>query len=368
MTTTAFSRSARWIAPCVLLSAQVALAQSAPAPAEPPEAEAPAPAGDDTPDAAPAETPAAETPDAETPDAEVPAAEPAPEAAPAFKEVKGPAAPEPTPQRRVAVLDLKASDNDAPVANALASVLTAELGRRDDVTAVSRNEVRALLEQQSTAAMLGCESEKCAADLAKVLDADAIVAGSVDFLDGAHVVSLSYIDPAGAVETRRLEWTWRGPTAELVTLAGPAVHTLVLGDAAAGLTGRLQVDTEDGAEIVVDGESRGAAPLAEPLAGLAIGVHDVLVRKDGFTERQTSVAVAADETAYASVPLEALPFYAQGWFWGTVAAASAGVLVASASVTAFVVAASIPLPPKTIDVKGELPAAAQGLDAAGGAQ
>jgi hypothetical protein len=275
----------------------------------------------------------------------------------------------PATARKVAVLDLRAADDDAPLANALAAVLTSELGRRDGHRAISRNEVRALVEQQSASALLGCESEKCAADLGSVLEADGIVTGSVDFVDEAYLVSLALIDPTGKATTQRLEWAWHGPTAELVTIAGPAVDTLVLGDGASALRGALRVDAPDGAEIQLNGETLGTAPLDTPTTGLPIGVHDLVVRLDGYSETRSSAVVTANETSVTSVTLDALPFYSQGWFWGTVAATAGGVVVTAASITAFVLASTLPLPPKVIEVDAGLPAAAQGLsDSEGGAR
>lgn len=273
-----------------------------------------------------------------------------------------------TAVRKVAVLDLRSSEENAPLASALAAVLTSELGRRDGIQAISRNELRALLEQQATSALLGCESEKCAADLAGVIDADGIVTGAVDFIDGALIVSLAMIDPEGTTPTRRLEWTWRGSAAELVTIANPAVHRLLLGAAADSLKGSLRVGAPDGAEIVVDGESVAAAPLEDALTDLSIGVHEVVVRQDGFAEKHTSVAVSPSETSIVDVTLDPLPFYTQGWFWGTVAAATGGVVITAASVTAFVIASSLPLPAKVIDVSAGAPAATRGLTAPEGGQ
>jgi hypothetical protein len=270
--------------------------------------------------------------------------------------------------RKIAVLDLRTSQQDAPLGNALAAVLTSELGRRPGIRAISRNEVRALVEQQAATALLGCESEKCAADLGSVLEADAIISGAVDFVDGAHLVSLALIDSAGKLPTERLEWTWRGSSAELVTMATPAVYMLLRGDSGDKATGSLRIDAPDGAEVQLDGAALGVAPLEDAVEGLPIGVHDIVVTKDGHVERHTSAVVSPEETSLARVTLEALPFYSQGWFWGTVAATAGGVVLTAASVTAFVLASTLPLPAKAIDVRAGLPTATAGLAGVEGGQ
>src|SRR5690606_25289752 len=103
----------------------------------------------------------------------------------------------------VAVLDLRASDGSEALASALATVVAAELAARDDVRAVSRNELQALVTHKAEQALLGGESVKCAADLGKLVEADLVITGAVERAGEAYVFSLSLIDPVvGDVKER----------------------------------------------------------------------------------------------------------------------------------------------------------------------
>jgi hypothetical protein len=69
------------------------------------------------------------------------------------------------------------------------------------------------------------------------------------------------------------------------------------------LTGRLEVTTEPGATIAVDGRTRGAAPLGEPLIVLS-GRRAVRVTAPGRAPFETTVLVYATQTARVTAPLE----------------------------------------------------------------
>ncbi|MBL0195529.1 MAG: PEGA domain-containing protein [Myxococcales bacterium] len=70
-------------------------------------------------------------------------------------------------------------------------------------------------------------------------------------------------------------------------------------------TGTLTVESEAGAEVVVDGASRGALPLARsPRFG--VGEHKVEVRKAGFTPFTSTVQIAANAGATVVAKLVAI--------------------------------------------------------------
>jgi hypothetical protein len=241
------------------------------------------------------------------------------------------------PERLVAVLDLKHAEESAPVANALAQVITSDVGARDDLKAISRNEIMSILAHQAEASMMGCEELSCMADIAKLVAADLLVTGTIDKVDdGALVVTLSLIDPSEPKVLERTESAWRGDPAEIVLVARPMIDRLLAGPDKTGLIGGLEIFTEDGAVVAIDGEERGTAPLEGPITGLSSGVHVITLEKEGFVPARRDVVVETGQTAISRVSMEAEPYYTQWWFWTAV---GGGAAVAIAGGTAIAIAA-----------------------------
>ncbi len=228
-------------------------------------------------------------------------------------------------KRLVAVLDFKAGLGAEGVAQALTTIVTAEVGARDGLTALSRNELKAIVANQANAALLGCESVSCAADLAKLANAELVVAGTVERLGGAHVVSLTLIDPAVPSVLDRQEVAWRGSPEAMMSLARPYVDRLFAAGKAASYVGALEVFAPDGALVVVDGKAIGTAPLKASIHDLATGVHTIDLTQPGFVSHNSEVVIARGETTIARVELVEQPFYTQWWFW---TATGGSVLVA----------------------------------------
>ena len=130
------------------------------------------------------------------------------------------------------------------------------------------------------------------ADIAKLVAADLLISGTVGKVDdGALVVTLSLIDPAGPTVVERSETAWRGDPAEIVLVARPMIDRLLAGPDKSALIGNLEVFTEAGAVIAIDGEERGSAPLESPITGLSSGVHVVTIEKEGFVPERRDVVV-----------------------------------------------------------------------------
>jgi hypothetical protein len=228
----------------------------------------------------------------------------------------------------VAVLDLKANGDVVGVAKALTTLVTSEVGSHRGYTAVSRNELRAVVAHQTDQQLLGCDEPRCFADIGRLAQAGRVIAGSVERGEGGVVVfSLTLVDPEGPVVLDRVAYTWRSAPDDMVELARPAVDRLLLGAEAATFTGDLDVLAPAGATVVVDDRELGAAPVA-PVRGLGIGVHRVQVRKPGFVPWDADVAVSRGETHVVQVDLvdeaSLQPWYARWYVWGS---ALAGVVV-----------------------------------------
>lgn len=220
-------------------------------------------------------------------------------------------------EQHVAVLDLKASAGLDALADALTSMAVAELAALDGYRAVSRNELKSVLVHKADAAMLGCETVACIGGVGKLVDAQLVLTGSIDKVGEAHVLSFSLVDPAVPAVLERTEAAWRGTPDGMLPLVRPMIARLIAGPNAASHLGAVDVLTEEGARVVVDGKEVGAAPLGAPITGLASGVHRVQVEKDGALPHDADVIVTRNETTIARVVLEEIPFTQQPWFWIT---------------------------------------------------
>lgn len=237
-------------------------------------------------------------------------------------------------EKQVAVLDFKASAGLEPLADALASMAVAELAALDGYRAVSRNELKSVLVHKADAAMLGCDTVACIGGVGKLVDAQVVLVGSVDKVGDAHVLALSLVDPTVPAVLERAEAAWRGAPDGMLPLMRPMIARLIAGPNAATHVGAIDVLTEEGARVVVDGKEVGLAPLAAPITGLASGVHRVQVEKDGAVPHDGDVVVAHHETTIARVVLEEIPFTQQPWFWITTVGTG---LIAAGTTTGIVV-------------------------------
>src|SRR5688572_19374439 len=239
------------------------------------------------------------------------------------------------PAKLVAVLDIKGSPGAEATASALTTVLTAEVGALDGFDAVSRNELQSILTHQANASELGCDDVGCLANVGKLANAQLVISGSVVKVEGAHVLAVSLIDPAGPNIVDRKELSWRGSTEAMLAVIRPTVDRLLGGASSAAHTGALEVFAADGALVVLDGKELGLAPIKDPVRDLMVGVQRLRVSKDGFETQDVDVVVTWNETTIARPELVEVPLTSQPWFWlasgGIVLAAAAGVV----SVTTF---------------------------------
>lgn len=267
------------------------------------------------------------------------------------------ASEKPAERRLVAVLDLKHGPDTEGAARALTAVLTAEIGAMAEYRAVSRNELQSILAHQADAALMGCESVNCMADIAKLVDAQLIVSGSVEKLDQAYVLALTLVDPSGPTILNRQEVSWRGSSDDLVSLVRPYVDRLFAGPAAANFVGQIEIFAPDGALAFIDGQAVGAAPFKGPIGPLSTGVHTLYVSKDGSIPYETPIVVSRGETAIARIDLVEEPFYTTWWFWGT-AAGSTALIVAGGATAGALLWSNVSAPkPTRILFSSPLPAA-----------
>jgi hypothetical protein len=260
-----------------------------------------------------------------------------------------PAVPEALPAPVVvAVLDLKPSPGAEAQASALTTMLTAEVAAQPATRAISRNELRAILSHQAGAQLAGCAEVQCMADVAALVSATRIVSGEVQKLEGATALSLTLVDTAGgeARVVARQEAVWRGSDDELLLLARPLSQRLFDAAHAAEHTGAVELFTDEGARVVLDGRDVGTAPLPGPLRDLATGAHRLELTKDGYLPRAVDVVVARNETTLARAALTEIALTDEPWFWWT----AGGVVLVAGGAAAGIAALALSDRPTTVVV------------------
>ena len=265
------------------------------------------------------------------------------------------------PPKIVAILDLKVDGDTAALANALGTVMASDISNRPGYKAASRNELKALLAHTADANLLGCQSANCAVDIAKLVDANLVVAGNLGQVTGgdagpggkALLLTLSLIDPTGPAVVQRVDITWRGDPAELVTVIPPALDKLFDGPKAANYTGEAEIFAPEGITVAIDGKELTKEQHGK-VGNLPIGVHVVVATGTGYVPARKDIVISHGETTVTRLILDEEPYYTQWWFW-TAVGSGAAVAVAGGTAIALASLQQPPAPPTRIVVKTPLP-------------
>lgn len=233
---------------------------------------------------------------------------------------------------RVLVLDLKSSSSssaDAARIQALSSIVAAEAGRVAGFTLLSARELRAAIAHEADRQLVGCDADTgCLAEIADAVDADLLVHGTIDTVDGAPVVSLTLLNTRALVVVNRVTFAWRGSADALADVVAVATQHLVL-DASLRPPGALRITgLPASARVTVDGQDRTTEALAGTLERVATGPHEVTATVDGMLPSTTYVVVKGGETATVQPMLEPAPVPG-ALLWG--GAAAVAVLVGGAT-------------------------------------
>ncbi len=111
---------------------------------------------------------------------------------------------------QIVCLDMKpATAGEASLAASLTPILVAEVGRRDGMSVVSQDDVRALLELEQTKQAVGCDDVSCMADMAGSLGAELLLSSTVSQVGKSIVVTLSLLDVDKARVIKRSKGTAR---------------------------------------------------------------------------------------------------------------------------------------------------------------
>jgi hypothetical protein len=144
----------------------------------------------------------------------------------------------PAEAAQIIAMDMKAKGGvPARLAEALNPVLVAELARREGMSVVSQNDVRALLELESDKAMAGCTDTSCMADIAGSLGAELMATTTISKVGAEYVVSMTLIQSEGAKIVRRSTGRARGGDEAANEALLNSIHELFRGELPGELMG-----------------------------------------------------------------------------------------------------------------------------------
>ncbi|MDP2343212.1 MAG: PEGA domain-containing protein [Deltaproteobacteria bacterium] len=184
----------------------------------------------------------------------------------------------------------------------IVSTMAQAIGR-EGFDVMTADDVKTVLEQQVDLALLGGESDPLALSaLATAVGADMLVAAVVTSIDGDTVVQTRLIDPKkGAVLARR-ELKASEQNNEVLPTIENAARLVLQPLLAVGRASVKVAVSEEGANVVVDGDVVGVSPL-DKAVGLTGGLHQIVVTKEGFIRFQETVRVKSGDTLTRDVKL-----------------------------------------------------------------
>ena len=241
------------------------------------------------------------------------------------------AAPAVAATTTVAILQLNGNAADQALRDSLVDSLAAELGRQPGFKVVTRSEINAVLGLERLKDGLGCSDMACMAEIGGALGVDRLVGGTLVHQATAtgefFSLTTQLIDARRGEALARKSVTWEGRPEGLFQLLPSVVLELVLGPAAAALTGQLVItSTVAGAIVQVNGKEIGRTPIVSRTE-VPIGKVTVDVIADDYEPFRAVTIVDRDRTSGVVVDLKERPHppvYARWWFWTAAVAVVGG--------------------------------------------
>ncbi len=250
---------------------------------------------------------------------------------PVCPEVPPPAPPPPAPPRpstvRVMIPDMSVAPRFAEARNALSQVVAEEAARVQGYELLSAADVRAVLDQEATKQVMGCDDNSCLAELAEALDAELVVSSSIGLTpDNVPLLSLSLVNAKAIVVVNRVNVVWRGEESRLPDVVRTSAQRLLLPAKQRKPGAIIITGAPEGATVYVDGTERTRDHNAGRLGGLDVGVHEVVVEAPDKVQRTIAAVVLSGEDATVDGTLDDVPV-ATGWL---IAGGVASVVVGAA--------------------------------------
>jgi hypothetical protein len=170
---------------------------------------------------------------------------------------------------------------------------------KEGFDALTRDDVKTVLEQQADLALLGGDADGAAlAALGSAVGAQHVIAAVVSSVDGDTVVQLRLIDSSKMSVLARRELRASETGGELLRAVEDCTRLVLQPLFSAGRGTLLLALNEEGADVLVDGKQVAVSPRPPEavIIGLSAGYHLVTASKKGFVSFQETVRVQNGDT------------------------------------------------------------------------
>ena len=225
------------------------------------------------------------------------------------------------PTQRLAVLKVVAQGVPPDVAETLTQVIAEQASKTPGFNAISQSEIGALLGVERQKQMLGCGDASCLAEIGGALGAKLVLSGSLGKVGESYVLQLQLLDTGKAqVKARESKTVTPGKDdrgnplsaeSQLPAVARDLVNFVLVGTHLVTDGKIMLAITPATSKIVVDGETKGLAPLAGPLT-LSQGPHKLHIEADGYLPIDSQFDVVPGQTIFNSFDLISVEPIAQG--------------------------------------------------------
>lgn len=211
----------------------------------------------------------------------------------------GRAEPAPADDRlRTVILGLvpRRGVDDKQLAHALSDVVQGVYAADARRIVIGRDDIARVLELEAEKQAIGCDSDKCLAEVGQALDAQRLVTGSIDKLGDGFMVTMAEIDaktlePVGRVQERvandenaLVDAVTRLAT-DLLQRGGAGAATRVFGN-----SGSIDIATDPrGARVVLSGTEMGVTPTK--VDNVATGTQKLRLLREDYESIEVDVPV-----------------------------------------------------------------------------
>ncbi len=188
------------------------------------------------------------------------------------------------------------------MAATIVSTMAQAIGR-EGFSVLTADDVKTVIDQQADLSLLGGDADPLALSaLATAVGADMLVATVVSSIDGDTVVQTRLIDPKRSTVLARRELKASEQGNEVLPTLEDAARLVLQPLLASGRASVSVAVSEEGANVVVDGDVVGVSPVDLPI-GLTGGLHQLVVTKAGFIRFQETLRVKSGDALAREVRL-----------------------------------------------------------------
>lgn len=202
---------------------------------------------------------------------------------------------------RTVVLGLVARRNveDPKLAAVLTDVIQGVYANDPGRIVIGRDDIARVLELEADKQTMGCESDKCLAEIGQALDAQRIVTGSLDKLGDGFMITMAEIDAKTLEALARGQERVKNDDNAIVDEVTRMATSLMQRSGAKSSSGRvtanagsLEVETDPrGAKLLLGGADMGQTPTK--IDNLATGTQRLRLTRDDYEPLEIDVPIHA---------------------------------------------------------------------------